>query len=180
MTYTLTTSDTTVFTALRSFILDALGSSVTEVVRTPTNRVPLPNTFPFITMSSVMREQLAWPIVAISDPATQPQTQGLTMSTRYVIQIDIFGQTAGDLIHLLHTAFQSSTSFDFFATLIPQGVYPLYADDPLQSGFADGEREIENRWTMRVNLQYNATVTTSVQTASSVTATIINVEAAYS
>ena len=179
--YTLDTTDKNVFEILRSFIIDTLGTAITadNVVRVPTNRVPSPNTYPYITLFPISKTQIAWPSTAISDPLVQPQTEGLMMPTEYQIQVDAYGPTAGDLIQLLHTVFQSPNAFDYFASQSTQGVYPILVDAPREMPFVDGEAEYELRWVMDVHLQYNPTLTTSVQTASTVQVGIINVEAAY-
>jgi len=172
-------TDTQVFTALRAFIIDTLGTNVKEVVRIPTNRVPLPKDLPFITMSPTLKEQIRWPDATISDPATQPQSQSLNAAYRCQIQVDAYGSTSGELIQILSTVLQSEDAFDFFASYSIQGVFPIYADTPRQLPLVDSEAQYEVRLMMDVSLQYNPTVTTTVQTASTATVDIINVEAAY-
>lgn len=180
MTYSLDLTDDTVFTQLRAFILDALGSAVKEVVRIPTNRTPMPKFYPFITMAPIHRTEIAWPVPsAPSDPATQPQTQGTTAATNYRIQLSSYGPTAGDCIQILHTILNSANAFDFFNAQTPRGVYPLYADDPHQVTINDEEAESSVRWIMDIHLQYNPTLTTTIQTASAVSVGITNVEASY-
>lgn len=172
-------TDNDVFTALRAFIMDTLGSQVNDVVRVPVNRVPLPKDLPFITMTPVVKELISWPNTTISDPIVQPQSQHLNAGYRYQIQVDAYGPTAGDLIQILATVMQTENAFDFFAGYSTQGVYPIYAGPPHQIPLIDSEAQYEVRWTMDFSLQYNPTVTTTVQTASTATVDIINVEATY-
>jgi hypothetical protein len=179
MSYTQDRSETDVFTILRAFIQNVIGSTI-EVVRVPTNRVPMPATYPYVTMTPIMKSMIAWANFAVSDPATQPQSEAITQSSRYRIQIDAYGPTSGDIIQMLFGVFQSPDAFDFFNSQTIVGVYPLYADTPNQSPLVDGEEEYEVRWMMDVFLQYNPTLTTTIQTASTVTVNpIINVEASY-
>lgn len=179
MAYTLDRNDSAVFQVLGDFITSTLGGAVQSVVRGPVNRVASPSQYPYIVMSPVLKEEITRPQVTISDPATQPQTAATTMSTRYQIQVDAFGPTAGDLVQVLYAVMESGDAFDFFNAQATTGVYPLYAGAPQQAPFVDGEQQYEVRWTMDVSLQYNPTLTSSVQTASTVTANIINVEATY-
>lgn len=179
MSYQLDLIDTSVFTALRAFILDTLGTAVTEVVRAPVNRVPAPKNYPYIIMSPLSKTEIAWPSINISDPLVQPQSESITMPTEFAIQLDAFGPTAGDIMQMLYQTIQSPNAFDFFNTYSIQGVAPIYADAPNQAPFVDGEAEYEVRWIMRLRLQYNPTLTTAVQTASQAVVGIINVEATY-
>jgi hypothetical protein len=180
MSYTQDLSENDVFSALRAFILDTVGGLVTEVVRLPANRVPMPKNQPYITMSPVLKDDIMRPVVAgISDPVSQPQSRSLTAATRYQIQIDVFGAGAGDLIQMLYTVWESPDAFDFFNALTPAGVYPIYATPPRQVPLVDDEDQYEVRWMMDVSLQYNPTLTNAVQTASTATVTLINVEASY-
>ena len=171
MTYTQDLTESSVFTALRSYIGGVLGTAVTEVVLKPSNRVPMPKTYPFITMSPLFKMQIERPTVT-----TSSTVQSTMMPTEYHIQLDAYGPGAGDIMQILFTEFNSSDAYDAFTT---PGIYPLYSDMPHQHPLVDQEAEYEVRWIMDVHLQYNPTLTNTVQTASSVTVGIINVEAAY-
>jgi hypothetical protein len=179
MSYTQDVNEVDVYTVLKAFIVSVTGLPTNAVLRIPTNRAPMPKTYPFITMSPVLKEQIMWPVVAVADPATQPQGRTITSATRYQIQVDAYGPTGGDLIQMLFTVLQSSDAFDFFSAQTTSGVYPLYATAPHQSPLVDEEAEYEVRWIMDVSLQCNPTLTTTVQTASTVAVTLINVEATY-
>jgi hypothetical protein len=179
MAYTQDITDDTVFTQLRAFIMDALGTAVTEVVRVPRNRTPMPKFYPFITMSPILKEKIMWPVSGVSDPAVQPQAGSLTAATRYQIQLDAFGATAGDVIQLLHTVLNGPSAFDFFNAQTPAGVYPLYADSPREASIVDEEAESVLRWIMDISLQFNPTLTSTIQTASTVVVNFVNVEASY-
>jgi hypothetical protein len=55
----------------------------------------------------------------------------------------------------------------------------LYAGDPRQVPFINGEAQWEERWTLDVALQANQTVQVSQQFADEVDAGLINVDATY-
>ena len=169
MSYTQDLHEEDVFTVLRAFILDTLGAAVNDVIRIPNNRVPMPKTFPFITLSERMKTQIHWPIPSISDPAVQPQTNSILSGIQYEIQVDAYGPTSGDLIQMLYTVLWSPAAFDFFNSQIIVGVCPLYPDPPHQAAIVDGEAEYELRWIMPVHLQYSPTLQTTIQTAATVT-----------
>lgn len=180
MSYTFDITDSAVFTVLRSFIMDSLGSAVNDVVRAPVNRASMPKLNPFIIMSPLMKLQIHRPIAVVSDPATPPQSTATQNAIEYRIQLDAYGPTAGDIMMVLTTLFNAPDAFDYFAANSAQSIRPLYALDLQQNPIVDGEMEYISRWTMTVCLQYNPTLTLSpVQTASTVTAGIISVEAAY-
>lgn len=181
MAYTLSLTDTQVFTVVRAWIIAVLGTAVdpNNVVRVPTNRTAPPKTYPYITMTPVLKEQIAWPEPVVSNPVIQPQSVDFVMPTRYQIQLDAYGGTSGDIAQTLFSVFESPGAFDFYNANAIVGVYPLWADNPHQTPFVDGEAETELRWTMDINLQINPVVTTDIQTASQVSVTIINVDAAY-
>lgn len=179
MSYTLDVLDANVFTVLGNFIASVTGLAPGQVVRVPNNRVPMPKTYPFVTMSPVFQEMIHRPVASVSDPLVQPQSATLSQAIRYQIQVDAFGPTAGDVMQQIHGVFESPDAFDFFAGQAIQGVYPIYANSPHQAPLVDAEDEYEIRWIMDISLQYNPSLTTSVQTASTVTVGATNVEASY-
>ncbi len=174
MAYTQDLTEYQVFTELRTFILSVLGTAVTEVVLLPANRVPMPKTYPFVTMSPLFKTQIERPTATFT--AT---TETVMMPTEYHIQLDAYGPTGGDIMQILFTVFNSGDAFDSFNAMTPVGIYPLYSEIPHQHPLVDEEAEYEVRWIMDVCLQYNPTLTTTAQTASTVAVGIISVEAAY-
>lgn len=180
MSYTLDVSEANAFTVIRAFILSVLGTAVKSVIQVPSNRVPTPAAYPFMTMTTVMKEQIEFPTRAISDPAVQPQTVGSTMPTLLRVQVDAYGTGAGDIAQILFSALQDPASFEFFRAHTIQGVYPLYVEAPTQVPMVTAEDGYEVRWMMQINLQYNPTISTTIQTASALGVDVVNVEATYS
>ena len=180
MTYVQDLTETDVFIVLRTVILEILGGAASEVIRVPTNRTPMPKVLPFITMYPLMKEQIAWPHTTTVSEQSVLRNKQITQAIQYTIQLDVYGPTAGDIAQTLWGVFQSADAYDLFAAQTPKGVYPISAETPRQVPMIDGESEYEVRWMLTVNLQYNPTLSTTVQTASTVTVqNVINVEATY-
>lgn len=180
MTYVQDISETDVFTALRNVLLTILGGAATDIIRVPTNRTPMPKECPFVTMYPLLKEQIAWPHTTIGNNTAPTQVKNITQAIQYTIQLDVYGQTAGDIAQTIWGVFQSPDAYDLFAAESPYGVYPINAETPRQVPMVDGESEYEVRWMMTVNLQYNPTLSTAVKTASTLTVQeVINVEATY-
>lgn len=180
MSYTLDVTEANVFTVLRAFIMSVLGTSVKSVIQVPANRVPTPSAYPFMTMTTVSKEQLEFPTQVISDPAVQPQTTGSTMPTLLRVQVDAYGPSSGDIAQILFTALQDPSAFDFFRAHTIQGVYPVNVESLNQLPMVTAEDGYELRWMMQINLQYNPTISATIQTASALGVDVINVEASYS
>ena len=179
MTFTIDTRDSDVFTVLRAFIMDALGTAVNDVIKVPANRASMPKLVPFITMAPLLKQEVHKPVVTTSAP---PGTQSSFTKTaiEFHIQLDAYGPTAGDLTSLLFGLLDSPEAFNFFASNTALAIRPLYAEAPHQAPLVDDEMQYDIRWSMRVCLQYNPILTTTpVQTASTVTVGTVNVEATY-
>lgn len=179
MSYTQDVNTTDVCAALRSAIISVFGSAINDVIQIPTDRAPMPKKSPYATMSDLTKTMIHWPVPATSDPSVQPQSNAITAATDYEMQICFYGAGASDMAEIFHTFMRSPDAFDFFNALTPAGVYPLYADTPYQANFVNGEAEYELRWIMNVHLQYNPTITATIQTASAATVLLINAEASY-
>lgn len=179
MSYELDLTDTQVFTALRAFIIDTLGDKVTAVIRIPTNRVPLPSTFPYISMQPIGKKPLAWGESILTDPALPAQSSHTTVPQLYRIQVNINGDASGNLVHILAATFLSGIAFDYFAANAQAGIRPVTVDDPIQDPLINQEEQFEVRWHMDVYLQYNPTIQIATQSASAAEVNLINVEASY-
>ena len=94
------------------------------------------------------------------------------------LQVDIHGPNSADTMQILNTLFRDQYAVDVFATT-GYDVTPLYADDPIQTTFLNGEQQIEERWTIDAILQCNPVVTVPAQFMSAVEVTTISVEATY-
>ncbi|RVT95249.1 hypothetical protein EOD42_16830 [Rhodovarius crocodyli] len=88
-------------------------------------------------------------------------------ATRVTVQIDVHGPLSGDNAQLISTLLRSDYACQFFADQ-RSDVAPLYASDPRQAPFLNGEKQIETRWTLDAVLQANPVVTTPQQFAGEV------------
>ena len=110
---------------------------------------------------------------ALSPSATIPSQQlasgakALLQPTRLTVQCDVHGPNAGDNAQIVSTALRDAYAVDAFNSYGPD-VWPLYADDPRQVAFIDGEQQFEERWTVDVQLQVNPALTLPQQFFTSV------------
>jgi hypothetical protein len=174
MTYIISITDDQVFTSLRNWIL---GSAVlSECVQGPINRASMPRGGEnFVVMSPTLRARLS---LNTTDYPTQ-DTQTNTASFDYSIQIDCYGPNSGDTATILHDSWYSDQAFNL---LKPQGVSPLWIEEPRFVPLVNGEQQYENRWTMGLHLQFKPAITDAQQSASDVSinpANIINVDVRY-
>lgn len=103
-------------------------------------------------------------------------------STDVVIQLDFHSPdvaVANDMAQIISTMFRDSYAVSAFAAIIDD-VIPLYADDPIQVPFINGEMQYETRWIVNAHIQANQTVKgIPQQFADQVQTGIINVDAVY-
>lgn len=90
---------------------------------------------------------------------------------RLTVQIDVHGSAGADSIQRIAALWR-----DDFACLAFQrsgiDAQPLYADEPRQAPFVNGEAQYETRWTMNLLMQVNPVVTVQQQFAGEVTVTL--------
>ena len=122
-----------------------------EIVRAQANRVPMPSG-PGVVLTEMLQ-------VNLSVPATEYQPDAGTATiegpTRVDIQIDFYGEQAGEFCKTVKTAFRSHWGFSHF----PANIKPLYTSDGIQTPLTTGEQQYESRWTLTASLQYNPIVT---------------------
>lgn len=232
-------SQSAVFTALRSFLLQILPAGV-EVIQGQVNRVPEPRVDDFVVMTEIFRPRLSTNVNTYTDVAftgslagqvmtvsavqygtieigqtvfgvgvsvgttitalgtgsggvgtytvSQPQTvaSGTLSSgfethlqpTESTIQLDVHGENSAGNAQTITTLFRDQYAVSAFAALDPS-IQPLYADDPKQVPFWNGEQQAENRWVITARLQANITLQTPQDFADQLQPTLIDVEAAY-
>jgi hypothetical protein len=169
------------FTALRSFLLAILPGGI-EVVRGLDNRVAEPEGVDFVTMTPIMRERLELNVTTYIDGAfLTPPVAGNRIDlqpTKVTIQLDVHGPASSDNVQIISTLFRSGYASEYFAGLAVD-VWPLYASEPRQMPFHNGEQQVEERWSIDAVLQANATVTTPQDFADQLVANIKEVGAEY-
>lgn len=93
----------------------------------------------------------------------------------WVIQLDLHGPNSATAAQVISTLFRSEVATDFFSAFNP-AIAPLFADDPRQMAFHNGEQQYENRYIVEVHLQVNQTVLASQQFATSATLTVVEID----
>lgn len=107
----------------------------------------------------------------------------LAKNSEFVVQLDFHSidTTSGDMAQIVSTALRDEYGVNFFAALDPplNQVVPLYADDPAQRPFSDGEQQVEWRWVLDCHLQADQTITVSQDYADSATVQTKDVSALF-
>ena len=153
-------------------VIDALAAFLQpfmqggEVTRAQVNRVPQPM-IPCAVLTELLHVDIDLPYIDYS--ATQATING---PTRIDVQIDIYGEMAGEICKAIQMAFRSSWAFDQF----PQNIRPLYTSDGIQAPLVGGEQQYTSRWTITSSLQYNPVVTVPQQTANQSSVGIIQAD----
>lgn len=101
-----------------------------------------------------------------------------TQPTQITMQLDVHGPASADNAQIISTLFRDDYAVRKFAEL-GGAATPLYADDPKQIPFINGEQAYENRWIINAVLQANQIVAPPQQFAGQVVIDTIDVEATY-
>jgi hypothetical protein len=176
MTYVSSITEEQIFTALRSWLIDAVGG---QAVQGFTNRVSTPKGG-FIAMSGLVKQTMSANRRAFVQPVN-PSTVGEWRNEKsidYNIQLDVYGPTSGNWASILAVAFASDRAWSFFNNLLP-GLAPLYMEDARQSPIVTGEQQYDKRWSIVAHIQFNPSITDVQQSAVEVVAGIFDVEAIY-
>lgn len=168
MTATISITESNILTALGNFLVGALPAGVT-IVRGQDNQVvePLDD---FVVMTPMLRNRLAtnvdsWLYVAA------PTTLAHLQSVQVTVQIDVYGPNSGDYSQIVSTLLRDAYACDVFEAS-GFDIQPLYAGDPTQRPFINGEGQYENRWGVDAVLQANPIVSSPQDFANVLTPTI--------
>ncbi|QMA44810.1 hypothetical protein HV032_15025 [Citrobacter freundii] len=82
---------------------------------------------------------------------------GYTEVRQADIQVDIYGQGAGDRAIALETTFTSGYGYDVIKA-IDSRLAPLYSSPAIQAPMIDAESQWQERWTLTLSLQAHITV----------------------
>jgi len=158
-------------------VIDALAEFLTpivpgDIVRAQVNRVTLPAA-PCAVLTEIMQ-------VDLSVPSTEYQPLADTATvlgpTRFDIQIDFYGNQAGEFCKTATALFRTQLGYSQF----PSDIKPLYMSDGIQAPLTTGEKQYESRWTLTASLQYNPVVTVPQQFADeAVCNELISVDVVY-
>jgi hypothetical protein len=151
-------TDEDILAGVRAFLLAYIIDPGGEVVGDVDNRVSMPKP-PYIVMNHLAKPRIATNIDAYRDEvsvsmigSTTTTVRSTMQPTKYGLQLDCVGPTAGDWSQALSTLWFSDVSTDFLAAY---NIFPLYADDPKHSPWVNGEQQWESRWIVNVYMQVN-------------------------
>jgi hypothetical protein len=155
-------------------VINALGNFITPlcpgstIVRAQVNRVPIPPS-PFVMLRELYQEDFGTPVV---NYVSQELGETITTSTKVTVQIDFYGQNAGDQCRAVKNAFRTEWATSQF----PDGIKPLYIDEAMQIQLITGEVQYERRWMIKCALQYNPSLSVPQDSANALsTNTITNI-----
>lgn len=174
MPVTLSLTESQVCAALRSVLLGILPVG-TEVVRGQDNRVPEPVGPDFVVYWPISGVRLSTNIGSYGlDPF--PTTRQIRVGTQVTIQLDVHGPNSADNAEIISTLLRDDYACQLFdATGL--AVQTLYADDPRQMPFFNGEQQTEDRWIVEAVLQANPVTTVNQDFADTLHITAISVDA---
>lgn len=104
--------------------------------------------------------------------------QSMTQPTKVTFQLDVHGPNSADYAQTVWTSFRSLYATEQFESY-GYDVTPLYAGDPRQIPFINGEDQFENRWVIEAALQANQIVDVPQQFATAAHVNLIVVETTY-
>lgn len=180
MAVTLTGTETDLLTSLRTVLLAIVPAGV-EVIKGQVNRVAEPVGVDFVVMTPILRTRLSTNYDTYDDrPAAMPpvELRLSTVPTQVTIQLDVHGPASADNAQMISTLLRDEWATLAFAALGPD-VQPLYAGDPRQIPFTNGEDQVEFRWVIDAVLQANAVTSTPQDFADTVEITPIEVDTTY-
>lgn len=173
-TVTLGLTEAAALNALRAVLIGIMPAGL-EILRSEVNRVAEPLGPDFIMLTPILRSRLTMTVSSWTDGffATPPVpgTRQDMQETQITVQLDIHGPNSADNTQIITTLFRSdvaTSAFDAQAL----GVQTLYAAEPRQSPFINGEQQIEYRWTVDLVLQVNPVVTSPQQFAGTLKPTL--------
>lgn len=101
-------------------------------------------------------------------------SQGVTQATEITIQLDVHGPASAENAQAITTLLRDGYAVDAFLAL-GSDVQTLYADDPKQVPFINGEMAYETRWVIECRLQANQVISVPQQFAGSIQVGLIEV-----
>lgn len=142
-------------------IIDVLAGYVDPIAglcqQAQANRVPMPKgAFCILTPLRFTRLSTTRDIKQdTGDPSTS--AMGYTEVRQADIQVDIYGDNAGDRAIALETTFSSSYAYDKIKSLDAR-LAPLYSSPAIQAPMINAESQWQERYTITLSLQAHITV----------------------
>jgi len=135
--------------------LEAVLPDNTPAIQGQDNRVPEPLQGDYVIMTPVRQERLSTNVERY-DPTPGAATMDLEKSSKWGVQLDVHGDASAANSERISTLWRSGWACSFFAGSI---LSPLFADEPLQSAFHNGEAQYESRWIVTIYLQAKPVLT---------------------
>jgi hypothetical protein len=178
MPVSLVNTEVQALTVLRGFLLGIMPTNF-EVIRAEINRVPEPKSPDFCLLTPTGRMRLSTNVITYTDGyPSGPGTRTAKQPTQVTVQIDVHGPNSADNAQIISTLLRDEYACIFFHKS-GYDIAPLYAGDPDQIPFFNGEQQVEFRWTVAAVLQVNTTITTPQDFAANVNIGITDVDAVY-
>ena len=155
MPATISVTESQLFTALRTFLLEVIDSGV-EVIQTQNNRVPMPKG-PFVAMTPIRIDGLSTSVTDYTDTARAD-----TRTTQWQVQLDFYGPQASMQAATVAQLWRTSWAAE---QLSSGPIQPLYPGEPLQTTMVNAEMQWESRWTLDLFAQFNPITTVAQQSA---------------
>lgn len=95
-----------------------------------------------------------------------------------VYQIDVHGPASTDNARAISLLFRSEWGIDSFARTTPL-IAPLFADEPRQMPFYNGEQQVETRWVVEAHVEVAASLVLAQQFADQLIIGVIDVDVVY-
>ncbi len=163
MTLPVSLTEDEILDAFRAFLLTIVVDG-TEVFRGQDNRVPEPIGPNYIAMTPMNRLRLATNVDAFT-----ADTKTISHNSQFDLQLDIHGPGGSDIASAIVAVFTDDYGVGI---LEPLGLGPLFASEGHQIPFKNAEDQYEDRWIMTLSAQIKPTVSTTIQSAVTLTPAI--------
>ncbi len=160
------------FTQLKALLTAISGFDVDHIVKRATGDLSMPSS-PFIQMTPLDNKNLIIPISSWDTTNPNPPVSiQYTEDISNRIQIEFVGPGSEDLANIFTTVFTS----DYGVQMLGPQCAPLKIEEKLMLPLDTAEKNSEERWIVRVTIEYQPTVTLPQQfaTAATVTSEIID------
>lgn len=154
MSVTLNFTELDVLEEVRNFLLAMLPAG-TEIIQGQANRVPEPLGGDFVVMTAMEMRRLATNVDGY-DMTPLAAAMTTTESTEWGVQLDVHGDASAANCSIIAALWRSSWAVAYLRDSI---VTPLYASEPHQSAFSNGEDQYETRWIVTIYLQAKPVLT---------------------
>lgn len=154
MAVSLNFTELDVLEEVRQFLLFILPTG-TEVIQGQANRVPEPLVNDFVVMTAMEMTRLATNVDGY-DMTPGAEAMTTSESTQWGVQLDVHGDASAANASRIAAAWRSTWAA---ARLRGSIIAPLYANEPHQSAFNNGEDQYETRWIVTIYLQAKPVLT---------------------